>query len=190
MRNQQQFPGVSGFQMPVFMTFFEGPWWTCHSEMLQHDTWCRLGTGAGQWTLCSAWGGKLHMPTLLANAPNTRAQSAPEDNPALMLTRGGQRAGTVPREKPTGAHHCLRHGCFEPCLSITHTLASSGWAGKVWRTWRVNRDCLPSKIFQLLVRTGLSLVIPAGRSSSHSGAGVHGRGRPVSKLTRVGLMRC
>ena len=65
------------------------------------------------------------MPILLANVPNTRAQGAPGDFPALMLSSGGQRAGTVPGEKPTGAHYRLRGGRFELCLPITHTLASS-----------------------------------------------------------------
>lgn len=189
MRNQQQFPGVSGFQKPVFMTFFKRPWWACHSEMLQHDPCCRLGTGVRQWALGSAWGGEIHVPTLLANVPNARAQGTPGDNQTLMLSRGDQRADTVPGENPTGAHHCPRDSRFEPCLSSTHTLASSRWAGKIWRTWQVNHDYVPSKIFQLLVRKGLSLGIQAGRSSTCSGAGVGGRGRPMSKPAGVGVMQ-
>lgn len=68
------------------------------------------------------------MPTLLANAPNTRAQVAPGDCLAPMLPRGDYQAATVSEEKLTGAHHCPRVPWF--LHTHTHTLASSkSWEG-------------------------------------------------------------
>lgn len=131
MRKRQQFQSVSGFQKPIFMTFFKGLWWLYHSEM-QHYSCCRLGTGARQWALGSSWVEEPYMFTLLANAPKARAQGEPGDHSALMLSRDDWRAGTVSREKVMEAHYCLWDGCFELCLSISHkhwpVVSETGWS--------------------------------------------------------------
>lgn len=151
------------------------PWDTAARSLLQ----------AGDWSQAMGPGLCLGRGTTHTHPPGKCPQSqSTGDHPVLMLDRGGQRARTVPRQKPTGAHHRPRGGRIEPSLSIAHPRANSRWAGKIWRRWWVNRDCLPGKIFQLLVRKGLSLGVRAGGSSS--GAGVGRRGRPLSKLAGLG----
>lgn len=142
MRNWQQFPSISGFQKLVFMTFFKGLRWLCHSEM-QHDSCCRLGTGARQWALGSSWVGEPHVFTLLANAPKARAQGAPGDNSALMLSRDGWWAGTTSREKAVEVHYCPADGCFERRLSISH----KHWPVVSEMGRSEEHDCLPGNIF-------------------------------------------
>lgn len=124
------------------------------------------------------------MSTLLANAANTRAQGALGDHPALMLSKGGRQAGTMksPQKPSTAREMAILNHVY---LSHTHWPVVEELGRSQW----VNHDCLPGRIFQLLVRKGLSLGIRAGRSSTRPGAGVGGTGRPMPKLAGLGVMQ-